>query len=123
MTYTFTVNGSAVQSSSSNTYLWTPSTDGTYSIGVVAVDAKGNKVESTKTFVVGSSSPVETIKGDVNHDGIINVVDATLVQKYIVRLADFDDETFKIADANNDGRIDITDATIIQKVIVNLATI
>ena len=123
VTYTFTVNGSAVQSSSSNTYLWTPSTDGTYSIGVVAVDAKGNKVESTKTFVVGSSSPVETIKGDVNHDGIINVVDATLVQKYIVRLADFDDETFKIADVNNDGRIDITDATIIQKVIVNLATI
>lgn len=120
VTYSFTVNGETVQSSGKDSYVWTPSADGTYSIGVVAVDANGNKAESTKTFVVGSSSPDETLKGDVNRDGVVDIVDATLVQKYIVRLEDFDTETSKIADVNGDGRIDVTDATLIQKIIVKL---
>ena len=88
---------------------------------MVAVDANGNKAESTKTFVVGSSSSDETLKGDVNRDGSVTVVDATLVQKYIVKLEDFDAETMKIADVNGNGKIDITDATLIQKIITKLA--
>lgn len=121
VTYTFTVNGETVQSSTADSYVWIPTADGTYSIGVAAVDANGNKAESTKTFVVGSSSPNETLKGDVNRDGSVTVVDATLVQKYIVKLEDFDAETMKIADVNGDGMIDITDATLIQKFITKLA--
>ncbi len=35
-----------------------------------------------------------TVPYDVNMDGVINVVDATLVQKYIVGLEEFDDYTF-----------------------------
>lgn len=61
-----------------------------------------------------------TVPYDVNMDGVINVVDATLVQKYIVGLEDFDDYTFKIADTNGDGTISVVDATNIQKKIVNL---
>lgn len=121
VTYSFTVNGETVQNSNTDSCVWTPSADGTYSIGVVAVDANGNKAESTKTFVVGSSSLAETLKGDVNRDGIVTVVDATLVQKYIVKLEDFDAETMKIADVNGNGKIDITDATLIQKIITKLA--
>lgn len=61
-----------------------------------------------------------TVPYDVNMDGVINVVDATLVQKYIVGLEEFDDYTFKIADTNGDGTISVIDATNIQKKIVNL---
>lgn len=61
-----------------------------------------------------------TVPYDVNMDGVINVVDATLVQKYIVGLEEFDDYTFKIADTNGDGTISVVDATNIQKKIVNL---
>ena len=61
-----------------------------------------------------------TVPYDVNMDGVINVVDATLVQKYIVGLEKFDDYTLKIADTNGDGTISIVDATNIQKKIVNL---
>ena len=121
VTYSFTVNGETVQNSNTDSCVWTPSADGTYSIGVVAVDANGNKAESTKTFVVGSSSSDETLKGDVNRDGSVTVADATLVQKYIVKLEDFDAETMKIADVNGNGIIEVTDATLIQKIIVNLA--
>ena len=61
-----------------------------------------------------------TVPYDVNMDGVINVVDATLVQKYIVGLEEFDDYTLKIADTNGDGTISVIDATNIQKKIVNL---
>lgn len=61
-----------------------------------------------------------TVPYDVNMDGVINVVDATLVQKYVVGLEEFDDYTFKIADTNGDGTISVIDATNIQKKIVNL---
>ena len=121
VTYSFTVNGETVQNANTDSCVWTPSADGTYSIGVVAVDANGNKAESTKTFVVGSSSSAETLKGDVNRDGSVTVVDATLVQKYIVKLEDFDAETMKIADVNGNGIIEVTDATLIQKIITKLA--
>ena len=87
---------------------------------VCAVDANGNKAESTKTFVVGSSSSDETLKGDVNRDGSVTVVDATLVQKYIRKLEDFDAGTMKIADVNGNGIIEITDATLIQKMALNI---
>ena len=52
---------------------------------------------------------------------MLTVADATLVQKYIVKLEDFDAETMKIADVNGNGIIEITDATLIQKIVVNLA--
>lgn len=61
-----------------------------------------------------------TVPYDVNMDGVINVVDATLVQKYIVGFEEFDDYTFKIADTDGDGTISVIDATNIQKKIVNL---
>ena len=61
------------------------------------------------------------LKGDVNRDGSVTVVDATLVQKYIVKLEDFDAGTMKIADVNGNGIIEITDATLIQKIITKLA--
>ena len=120
VTYTFTVNGTEVQNSASDSYVWTPTADGTYSISVVAVDGNGNKAESVKTFVVGSA-PVESIKGDVNHDGIVNVVDATLVQKYVVSLVEFDSETLKVADVNGDGEVNVVDSTLIQKMVLGLA--
>lgn len=120
VTYTFTVNGETVQSSTADSYVWIPTADGTYSIGVVAVDANGNKAESTKTFVVGSSSPDETLKGDVNRDGRVTVVDATLVQKYVVSLVEFDSETLKVADINGDGEANVVDSTLIQKIVSGL---
>ncbi|MBD9011769.1 MAG: hypothetical protein EGR24_05165 [Ruminococcus bromii] len=61
-----------------------------------------------------------TVPYDVNMDGVINVVDATLVQKYVVGFEEFDDYTFKIADTDGDGTISVIDATNIQKKIVNL---
>lgn len=64
----------------------------------------------------------ETLLGDVNGDGEITVVDATIIQKYIVGLTTLDDETLNVADVNKDGAVTVVDATLIQKFIVKLIT-
>ncbi len=45
--------------------------------------------------------------GDVNNDGILNVVDVMIIVDYILSPYDDFDET--IADANGDGLVDIVD--------------
>lgn len=64
----------------------------------------------------------ETLLGDVNGDGEITVVDATILQKYIVGPTTLDDETLNVADVNKDGAVTVVDATLIQKFVVKMIT-
>ena len=52
--------------------------------------------------------------GDVNGDGIVNVDDATLIQKYLAELETIDGIYLQAADSNEDTEIDVSDATAIQ---------
>lgn len=59
------------------------------------------------------------IFGDVNCDGVIDITDATTVQKIALTYADTTSSmTNYLADVNGDGRISIVDVTYIQKYIV-----
>lgn len=55
--------------------------------------------------------------GDVNLDGIINIYDATLIQKYCSGNYHFDPVQLFAADVNKDGVINVLDATDLQKLI------
>ena len=93
---------------------------GHYSLEV----SRKNHITRTYYFDIGKSAVnldvAIAVPCDVNMDGVINIVDATLIQKYIVGLEDFDSYTAEVADTNGDGSISIVDATNIQKKIVNL---
>ena len=58
--------------------------------------------------------------GDTDLSGYISVTDATLVQKYVVGIEDFDKLQLFNSDVNGDGEISVVDATLIQKYIVGL---
>ena len=58
--------------------------------------------------------------GDTDLSGYISVTDATLVQKYVVGIEDFDKLQLFNSDVNHDGEISVVDATLIQKHIVGL---
>ncbi len=58
--------------------------------------------------------------GDTDLSGYISVTDATLVQKYVVGIEDFDKLQLFNSDVNHDGEINVVDATLIQKYIVGL---
>lgn len=55
--------------------------------------------------------------GDVNLDGIINIYDATLIQKYCSGNYHFDPVQLFAADVNKDGVVNVLDATDLQKLI------
>lgn len=66
------------------------------------------------------TAPDESVLGDVNLDGKINIKDATAIQKHIAYLDELDEVGIKAADFNEDSKINIKDATAIQKFIAKL---
>lgn len=56
--------------------------------------------------------------GDVNGDGVIDILDSTEIQKFAAEKTDFTDEQFELADINNDGFVDVIDALLVQKYVV-----
>lgn len=93
---------------------------GTYTMKV----SKNAHADREYTVIVANSDVIRNAKifaiSDVNSDGDISVVDATLVQKYIVGLENLKDFQKKSADVNDDNEISVVDATLIQKYIVGL---
>lgn len=86
--------------------------------------SKNAHADREYTVIVTNSDVIRNAKifaiGDVNSDGDISVVDATLVQKYIVGLENLTDLQKKSADVNDNNEISVVDATLIQKYIVGL---
>lgn len=74
------------------------------------------------TFVIKAiTRKSEPLMGDVNLDGVVDVTDATLVQKYAVGLETLTEEQKALADVTGDGLIDVTDATKIQRIAAGLS--
>ena len=76
---------------------------------------------STTLYAIWTPN-VSTVKiGDINNDGVVNITDATMIQKQLVNLLEFTKEQKAAADTNGDGIVNITDATNIQKSIVQIS--
>lgn len=58
--------------------------------------------------------------GDVNGNGLVNIQDATEIQKFGVGIntPEVGSDLFELADVNDDGRISILDVTFVQKYLV-----
>lgn len=76
-----------------------------------------NRVKNGKTSLYDMSD-VKNLRYDVNGDGVLNVQDCTLIQKYAASLEELTDEQLKKADCNKDYFVNIIDATTLQKIIV-----
>ena len=53
--------------------------------------------------------------GDANLDGVVDITDATTIQRYDVRMIVLTDEALRPADVDRDGDVCIIDATWIQR--------
>ena len=56
--------------------------------------------------------------GDVNGDGVVDILDASEIQKYAAESTDFTDEQFELGDINKDGYCDVIDALLVQKSVI-----
>ena len=124
------LNGSSKVFSLTKPGTWEDTTLTPTKVEIEATDVtKGSAAEPT-TKPVPSTQPTTTqpatepsgnaVYGDVNGDGDITVVDATLVQKHVVQLETLSADKQILADVNGDNTISVVDATLIQKYIVQL---
>lgn len=72
------------------------------------------------------ATPDETtesdVTGDVNFDGVIDVLDSMCIRKYTVEKITLTDKQLKSGDVNFDSVVDVMDAVIIQKYAVGKVT-
>ena len=65
------------------------------------------------------TDPKPDMIGDVDGNGVLNISDTTMIQKYLADLTEFTAEQIKIADVNGDGTVNVHDATAIQLLLVS----
>lgn len=77
--------------------------------------------EHFSLYVVAVEKPAPVYEiGDVNLDGVVNIKDATTVQKWVASIITLSDEALAVADTNADKTVNVKDATTIQKKIAGL---
>ena len=59
-------------------------------------------------------------EGDANGDGKLSVADATMIQKYLASMVEFDDIQKAAAEVTGDGKLSISDATKVQKYLAGI---
>ena len=62
------------------------------------------------------------LRGDANLDGEVDIIDASVIQRFLVNMKNLEDVAYRNADANNDGSVDIIDATTIQRYLAGFIT-
>lgn len=75
--------------------------------------------------VIGVYGPCEKITeqnplGDANLDGVVDITDATTIQRYDVKMIDLSDEALRLADVDRDGEVCVIDATWIQRHLIGM---
>lgn len=83
----------------------------TESQGGTTVPTESVTATATETI---TDAPSKYPLGDVDRDGRVSIKDATLIQKWLAKLAELDDEQMKLANVNSDATVSIKDATAIQ---------
>ena len=58
-----------------------------------------------------------TAIGDVDGNGVTDIQDVTMVQKYLANLEELSEDALKTADVDGNSVVDIKDVTAIQKYI------
>lgn len=62
-----------------------------------------------------SKAETQTVPGDVNQDGKVNLTDAKLIMRYYNKEKKLSSQQKKNADVNGDGKVNLTDAKLIMK--------
>lgn len=104
---------------------WDWSSEGTFvdvyddSVIVNCANLVDNRVYPQNVYLVEKASPLPTpqiktqLSGDVNLDKKVNVLDATLLQKYLCGTKELDKYALDNSNVNNDNAVDIKDARVI----------
>ena len=65
-------------------------------------------------------TPFTAPTGDIDDSGDVDIVDATVLQRYLVNLKTLDEEHIKRGDYNVDGDTDMVDVTVLQRYLAHM---
>ena len=69
-------------------------------------------------FVTAAGTDIpETVKGDVNSDGVASMLDIVMVQKHLVHVEALVDTCYTAADLNADGKINVFDLVLLTQLL------
>lgn len=84
------------------------------------LDLRNFDYDTKKSTFTVTIKPLGFVPGDITGDGVVNINDATAVQRYLAKSVVLNDDQLKAADADGNGTININDATAIQKYVARL---
>ena len=79
----------------------------------ITVDLAGLAPAYDEAYIVERGEEEDILLGDVNGDGIVNILDANLAASYYNEVIDLTEEQIAAADVNGDGIVNILDANLI----------
>lgn len=108
-TMTYTVNSAATHYANNFTGMYN-----------YAVDWMTSRAAWLSNEMKSQYTPEKILVGDADLNGVVNVNDATLVQRYCAGIVKFTAKQFAAADVEGDGRVVISDATNIQRIVADM---
>ena len=77
-----------------------------------------SEVPDLSNYPLNNEETKTNVKGDINYDGSLNIVDVVLARAYIIGSKPLSDYQISVGDMNEDGVIDIIDVVIMRATIV-----
>ena len=85
----------------------------------ISISAYGGDLTASDIKLLVNSGSKESVRGDVNADGELNVSDLVLLQKWLLAVPDTKLADWKAADLCKDDRLDVFDLCLMRKELVN----
>ncbi len=85
----------------------------------ISISAYGGDLTASDIKLLVNSGNKESVRGDVNADGELNVSDLVLLQKWLLAVPDTKLADWKAADLCKDDRLDVFDLCLMRKELVN----
>lgn len=89
-------------------------------ISVACIPLKQGETQTAWTPAVKAISEwtPQTVKGDINADGVFSIADAVLLQKWLLAVPGTELKNWKAADLNADNRLDARDLSLIKRALL-----
>ena len=77
------------------------------------------KDQITNALSITNTKP---LIGDANIDGEVNILDATVIQRYVASIDDMTEQQKALSDVDSDNEVTVFDATIVQRYVADIIT-
>ncbi|HQM02795.1 MAG TPA: dockerin type I repeat-containing protein, partial [Ruminococcus flavefaciens] len=84
----------------------------------ISISAYGGDLTASDIKLLVNSGSKESVRGDVNADGELNVSDLVLLQKWLLAVPGTKLADWKAADLCNDDRLDVFDLCLMRKALL-----